>query len=96
MLFYKDVKDEAGDRAHGKRTPLVRWGVRRMDSTAASLLVAAATPLAALAAPRWPALVLAGAVVAHRQMVLLGVRSGRPLLVFQVAVVGGAVALAAV
>jgi 4-hydroxybenzoate polyprenyltransferase len=95
MLLYKDVKDEAGDRAHGKRTPLVRWGVRRMDAVAAWTLVVAVL-LAAASAPRWPALLLVGGLCAHRRMVVLGVRAGRPLLAFQALVVGGAVALAAV
>ena len=95
MLLYKDVKDEAGDRAHGKRTPLVRWGIARVDAVATALLVASAL-LAALAEPRWPALVLVAAVAAQRRMASTGCRSGRPLTTFQALVVGGAVALAAV
>ena len=66
-----------------------------MDVVAAWTLVVAGL-LAAALSPRWPALLLVGALCAHRRLALLGVRTGRPLLTFQVLVVGGAVALAAV
>jgi hypothetical protein len=69
--------------------------MRRMDAVAGWALVVA-VPLAAASAPRWPALLLVGALCAQRRMVVLDVRGGRPLLAFQALVVGGAVALAAV
>lgn len=95
MLLYKDVKDELGDRAHGKATPLVRWGMHRMDAVATVLLVAA-TVLSAIAGPAWVAAPMVGAVAAQRRMVRLDARAGRPLLVFQCLSVAGAMGLAAV
>ena len=38
-LLTKDLKDEAGDREFGKRTPLVRWGFKRMRTVAVVLVV---------------------------------------------------------
>lgn len=94
MLLYKDVKDEAGDRAHGKRTPLVRWGIGRVD-TVATVLLLAAVAAALVAVPRWPAVLLAGGAVAQRAMVR-GARQGPELLRFQLLVVAGAIALVGV
>ena len=92
MLLYKDVKDEVGDRLHGKRTPLIRWGIGRLDAVATALLAAAVV----LAGARWPTFLVLGALVAQRRMVASGTRAGRSLLVFQVLVVAGAIGLAAV
>ena len=52
-LLYKDVKDEMGDRLLGKRTPLVRWGRRRMDAVAAALGAAALLLGLAASGPGW-------------------------------------------
>lgn len=96
MLLYKDVKDETGDRLLGKRTPLVRWGVARMDMAASGLLIVAVALSWVSVGPGWSTLVLGGAVVAQRYMAATGRRWDRPLLVFQILVVAGVVGLAAV
>jgi 4-hydroxybenzoate polyprenyltransferase len=95
MLLYKDVRDETGDRALGKRTPLVRWGIDRLDRVAGGLLLGAVA-LAAATAALLPATVLVAALFAQRSMAATGRRVGGRLRVLQLLVVAGVIALAAV
>jgi 4-hydroxybenzoate polyprenyltransferase len=94
MLLYKDVKDEAGDRQYGKATPLVRWGIGRVDRVAGALLGCAI--VAALGTAPAPAAVLAVALAGQRRMVAAGRYLGPDLRFLQVPVVAGVIALAAV
>jgi 4-hydroxybenzoate polyprenyltransferase len=78
-LLYKDVRDEAGDRLLGKRTPLVRWGARRMDLVAAGLGALALALGLSAAAPGWWTVALVGALVAQLAMAMTGTRRNRLL-----------------
>jgi 4-hydroxybenzoate polyprenyltransferase len=44
-LLFKDFKDEVGDRLHGKLTPLVKYGSRKVKSLAFGFLVLGASCL---------------------------------------------------
>ena len=53
VLLYKDLDDEVGDRATGKRTPLVRWGPDRVLALAALWVAAGAVVAFAGVGPGW-------------------------------------------
>ena len=94
-LLYKDVKDEAGDRLLGKRTPLVRWGLPRMEAVAAilgglSLVIGSR----AVGAGWWTAAQVGG-LVSQAAMVATGRRLGRLLAIHRLLACGGLVGLGA-
>ena len=93
-LLYKDVKDEAGDRLLGKRTPLVRWGRRRMDATAAALGSTALGLGLLETGPGWWTAATVGGLVAHVAAAARGAGDGRLLAVQRLLAVLGLVLLA--
>lgn len=67
-VLYKDFKDEAGDRAHGKRTPLVMYGARAVRALSLACGLAAAAMVLMLAPTWWGGCVLClGAACLARQ-----------------------------
>lgn len=68
-LVHKDAKDEEGDRRHGKRTPLVRYGAAGVRRASGGFFVAGAVLLVAAARRPLlvaPVLVLAAAALLRR------------------------------
>lgn len=63
VVAHKDVPDETGDRAAGKRTLVVRHGRRRMSTIAVGLGVAGIAALAARHGPGWWLVAASGSVV---------------------------------
>lgn len=94
-LLYKDVKDEAGDRRHGKRTPLVRWGMGRMEAVAVVLGAAAVVAGAATAGWGWWTAAQSGALGAQLAMAVTGASNGRLLTAHRLLAVGGLAGLGA-
>lgn len=93
VLAHKDVRDEAGDRAAGKRTPVVRYGVR---TTAWLAVVLAITGTAILVATTGKGLWLVPAAVVVATLVELA-RHGMRLKVWlaaRLALLATALALA--
>ena len=94
-LLYKDVKDEHGDRLLGKRTPLVRWGRRRMDTTAALLGAAALVLGLAAAGPGWWTVAAVAGMATQLVVAATAAGDGRWLTVQRLVAVLGLVLLAA-
>ena len=93
-LLYKDVKDEAGDRLLGKRTPLVRWGIRRVDGVATALGVSTLSLGVLAAGWGWWAAALLGGLVAQLRMAATNVHSGRLLTAYRLLAVIGLIGMA--
>lgn len=94
-LLYKDVKDEAGDRLLGKRTPLVRWGLRRMELVAVLLGALSLVTGLLVAGAGWWTLAQIGGLVSQAAMVATGERHGRLLVAHRILACTGLVGLAA-
>lgn len=93
-LLYKDVKDEAGDRALGKRTPLVRWGARTMDLVAACLGAAALLGAAIWVGVGWWMGASIAGLLAQLVMMRTGNRAGRLLWAHRILASAGLVGVA--
>lgn len=94
-LLYKDVKDEVGDRAFGKRTPLVRWGAARMDLVAICLGAATVAGGLAVAGWGWWTVAQVGGLVGQLAMAATRNRRGPLLWAHRLAATSGLVGLSA-
>ena len=94
-LLYKDVKDEAGDRVFGKRTPLIRWGRRRTDRVATLLGMGALVAGALATGLGWWTIAQAGGLATQVAMAATGNRRGRLLTAHRWLAMAGLVGLGA-
>jgi len=78
QVLHKDARDEVGDRRHGKRTPVVRWGTGVVARLAvAACLLGTAVGAAAIGPGWWVAAALGAAAAeghpARRWLLLIAV-----------------------
>lgn len=94
-LLYKDAKDEVGDRALGKRTPLVRRGAAWVDGVATLLGIGGIALGVAASGTGWWTVAAAAALALQLRIAVTGDHTRRPVVHQRLAALVALVLLAA-